>query len=103
MQFEIMTDTDKVTVYADVTKIEVEDIVASDEDEPVESYFRTIRFVTSAGEAIEVFCKAYGSKNALRLHRVKELKPVKKPKLDDWLEPEVYTGTTDEDTEQKSD
>jgi hypothetical protein len=98
-----MTDKDKVTVYADVAKIEVEDIVASDEEEPAESYFRTIRFVTSYGEAIEVFCKAYDSKNALRLHRVKELKPVKKPKLETWLEPKVYTGTIAEEMEQESD
>ena len=90
MQFQIMTEKDKVTVYADVTKIEVEDIVASDEEEPVESYFRTIRFVTDAGEAIEVFCNASDNKNTLRLHRVKELKPVKKPQRETWLTPEVY-------------
>jgi hypothetical protein len=86
MQFQIMTDKDKVTVYADVTKIEVEDIVASDEEEPVVSYCRTIRFVTCDGEAIEVFCNAFDSKNTLRLHRVKELKPGEKPQLDNWLE-----------------
>ncbi len=103
MQFHIMTDKDKVTVYADIAKIEVADIVPSDAEEPAESYFRTIRFVTSAGEAIEVFCKAYDSKNILRLHRVKELKPVKKPKQDNWLEPKVYIGTTGENTEQESD
>jgi hypothetical protein len=103
MQFHMQTNKDKVTVSADVTKIEVADIVASDEEEPVESYFRTIRFVTSGGEAIEVFGKAFDNKNTLRLHRIKELKPVKKPKQEIWLEPEVYTGTTGEDTEQESD
>ncbi len=60
MQCHIRTDKDLVTVHADVTKIEVEDIVETD------------------------------VKQTLRLHRVKELKPVKKPKLDNWLEPEVY-------------
>jgi hypothetical protein len=78
MQFEIMTDTDKVTVYADVTKIEVEDIVASDEDEPVESYCRTIRFAGYNGEAIEVFCTAFEEK-VLWVNRVRELKPVATP------------------------
>jgi hypothetical protein len=34
MQFQIRTDKDTVTVYADVTRIEVEDIVNPDEDEP---------------------------------------------------------------------
>ena len=61
-----------------------------------------IRFVTSSDEAIEVLCKAYNAME-LHLHRVKELKPVKKPKLDNWLEPKVYTGTVGEETEQESD
>ena len=94
MQFQIRTEKDTVTVYADVTRIEVEDIVSPDEDDPEEHYFRTIRFVDYNGEAIEVFCSVYDDKNALRLHRVKELKPVKKPKVRDWLlEPEVYKPT----------
>jgi hypothetical protein len=86
MQFHIQTDKDKVTVLAEVAKIEVEDIL-SPEDSDLS--FRRIRFVTSFGEAIEVLCDAYNPKE-LRLHRVKELKPVKKPKLADWLEPTVY-------------
>jgi hypothetical protein len=101
MQFQISTDKDTVTVHADVVKIEVEDIIGPDEDDIDEQYFRTIRFVSYSGESIEVFCDTFDDKNALRLHRVKELKPVKKPKLDNWLEPEVYTGTVDE--EQESD
>src|ERR671923_2994367 len=91
MQFQIRTEKDTVTVYADVARIEVEDIVSPSEDDPDEHYFRTIRFVSYSGEAIEVFCDTFDDKNALRLHRVKELKPVKKPKDRDWLlEPEVY-------------
>jgi hypothetical protein len=94
MQFQISTEKDTVTVYADVTRIEVEDIVSPGEDDPDEHYFRTIRFVGYSGESIEVFCDAYDNKNVLRLHRVKELKPVKKPKVRDWLlEPEVYKPT----------
>ena len=42
MQFHIATDKDIVTVHADVTKIEVEDIVPPDEDDPAEQYFRTV-------------------------------------------------------------
>ena len=94
MQFHISTEKDTVTVYADVTRIEVEDIVSLGEDDPDEHYFRTIRFIGYRGESIEVFCDAFDNKNALRLHRVKELKPVKKPKVRDWqLEPEVYKPT----------
>ena len=100
MQLHIQTEKEKVVVVAEVAKIEVADMLAPDAGS--ELFFRSIRFVTSSGEAIEVLCKAYNAQE-LRLHRVKVLKPVKKPKLDDWLEPEVYTGTTDEDTEQKSD
>jgi hypothetical protein len=101
MQFQISTDKDIVTVHADVTRIEVEDIVSPGADDPDEHYFRTIRFVNSSGEAIEVFCSAYDNKNVLRLHQVKKLTPVKKRKACDWL---VYTGdTSDESEEQKSD
>jgi hypothetical protein len=89
MQFHISTEKDLVTVHADVTRIEVEDIVSSGEDDPDEHFFRTIRFVGHYGEAIEVFCSAYDVKQTLRLHRVKELKPVKKPKGVDWLEQAV--------------
>ena len=90
MHVHIETEKNKILIDAAVTKIEVEDIVTTGEDDPDEHYFRTIRFVTYNGEAIEVFCKGFEDKNALRLHRVKELKPVKKPKHDTWLTPEVY-------------
>jgi hypothetical protein len=94
MQFHMQTEKEKVLVVAEVAKIEVEDMLSPEEGE--ELYFRRVRFVTSGGEAIEVLCKAYNAAE-VRLHRVKELKPVKKPKLDDWLKPEVYTGIVDEE------
>jgi hypothetical protein len=100
MQFHIQTDKERVLVLAEVAKIEVEDILSPEAGS--ELSFRRVRFVTSYGEAIEVLCNAYNP-TELRLHRVKKLKPVKKPKLDNWLKPEVYTGTTGEDTEQESD
>jgi hypothetical protein len=100
MQFHIQTDKDKVLVLAEVAKIEVEDILTPEVGS--ELYFRRVRFVTSYGEAIEVLCNAYNARE-LRLHRVKKLRPVKKPKGDNWLEPQVYTGDTSEDTEQESD
>jgi hypothetical protein len=103
MQFHISTEKDIVTVHADVTRIEVEDIVSPGEDDPDEHYFRTIRFVGYRGESIEVFCDAFDNKNVLRLHRVRELKPVQKPKEADWLTPKVYTGNPGADTEQESD
>ena len=59
MQFQIRTDKDTVLVYADVTKIVVEDIVKPSEDDIDDIYSRTIRFVGSNGEAIEVFCTAF--------------------------------------------
>jgi hypothetical protein len=97
MQFQIRTGKDTVTVYADVTKIEVEDIVGPDEDDLDEHYFRTIRFVGYYGESIEVFCSVHDNKNVLRLHRVKKLKPVKKPKEVNWLTPTVYKGSIDDE------
>ena len=100
MQFHISTEKDIVTVHAEVVKIEVEDMLTPDEGS--ELYFRTIRFVTSGGETITVLCKAYNA-TELRLHRVKALKPVKKPKMETWLEPKFYTGDISEDTEQESD
>jgi hypothetical protein len=100
MQFHIQTEKDKVLVLAEVAKIEVADILTPEVGD--ELYFRKVRFVTSSGEAIEVLCKAYNPQE-LRLHRVKKLKPVKKPKGDNWLEPEVYTGDVSEDTAQESD
>jgi hypothetical protein len=99
MQFHMQTDKDKVLVLAEVAKIEVEDILTPEAGS--ELYFRRVRFVTTFGEAIEVLCDAYNQKE-LRLHRVKKLRPVKKPKGDNWLTPEVYTGDPGEDTEQKS-
>ena len=83
MQLHLQTEKDKVLVVAEVAKIEVEDLLAPEAES--ELYFRRIRFVTSSDEAIEVLCKAYNAPE-LRLHRVKELKPVKKPKLENWLE-----------------
>jgi hypothetical protein len=41
----------------------------------------------------------YDNKNVLTLHRVKRLKPVKKPKETDWLEPKLYTGNLDDEDE----
>jgi hypothetical protein len=102
MQFQIMTDKDKVTVYADVTKIEVEDVVGPGEDSFDESYTRTIRFTGYDGEAIEVFCTAFEEK-VLWLNRVRELKPVEKPEEVNWLEPKVYKGNSEKTTEQESD
>jgi hypothetical protein len=96
MQFQIMTDKDKVMVYADVIKIEVEDVVGPGEDSLTESYSRTIRFTSHHGEAIEVFCTAFEEK-ALWLNRVRELKPVEKPEEVDWLEPKLYKGNVDDE------
>jgi hypothetical protein len=59
MQFQIRTERNTVTVYADVARIEVEDIVSPSEDDPDEHYFRTIRFIGYDGEAIEVFCSTF--------------------------------------------
>ncbi len=50
MQLHLQTEKDKVLIIAEVAKIEVEDMLSPDEGS--ELYFRTIRFVTSNGEAI---------------------------------------------------
>jgi hypothetical protein len=101
MQLHIATEKDTVTVHADVTRIEVEDSVSPDADDPDAHAFRTIRFVGHAGDAIEVRCRASANKNGLRLRRVKLLKPVNKPTPCHW---QVYTGdSSDESEEQESD
>jgi hypothetical protein len=89
MQFHISTDTDTVIVHAQVTRIEVENIGHPAEDATDDFYHRTIRFVGHDGEAIEVDCEGFEEKN-MHLRRVKELKPVQKPKVKDWLIPTVY-------------
>jgi hypothetical protein len=86
MQLHMQTEKEKVVVLAEVAKIEVEAVLSPEAGDDL--YFRRIRFVTSCGEGIEMVCDAY-NKNQLRIHRVKELEPVKKPKLDNWLTPEV--------------
>jgi hypothetical protein len=98
MQLHIRTEKDNVTVYADVVKIEVEDIIGPSDDDIDATCYRTIRFTNSDGESIEVFCNAPDEKG-LTLHRVKRLKPVEKPKGVDWLEPKVYTGNLDDEDE----
>jgi hypothetical protein len=88
MQFHISTDDkDTVTVHADETKIEVEDTIRPEDED--ERSFRTIRFVTHFGQAIEVFCTA-DNENQLTVHRVKKLQPVPKQESDDWLIPTPY-------------
>jgi hypothetical protein len=97
MQFHIQTEKDTVTVHAAVTRIEVEDSVGPDEDDPDAHAFRTIRFVGNAGDAIEVRCRASANKNMLTLHRVKRLRPIK-PKPCHW---QVYTGDTSDEPEEQ--
>jgi hypothetical protein len=98
MEMHMMTTEDKVLVYTDVTKIEVENIGNPEAGE--ETFFRKFRFVTNFGNVIELLCFAY-EKKKLGLHRVKKLKPVKKPKPCEW---QVYTGSiSDESEEQESD
>jgi hypothetical protein len=74
--------------YADVTKIEVEveDVVKPSEDDIDDTYYRTIRFVGFNGEAIEVFCAGFDNQS-VKLKRVKQLKPVPKPDVEEWLTP----------------
>ena len=61
MQLHIRTKKDTVTVYADVTKIEVEDVVGPGEDSLDESYTRTIRFTGAKGRQSK--CSARLSRN----------------------------------------
>jgi hypothetical protein len=89
MLFNIRTEQDKVVVDAHVKRIEVENIVGPSEDEMDDTYYRTIRFVGYDGEAIEVVCDGF-EEQSVHLRRAKELKPVKKPKVRDWLIPTVY-------------
>jgi hypothetical protein len=92
MQFHIRTETDKVIVCAEVTKIEIEDIGSPDVDD---FFCRIIRITGFDGEAIEVFCESPDAKR-LGFHRVKKLKPVRNiPRYDIWLTPRVYTGSLD--------
>ncbi len=96
--FHVRSDKDSVTVYADVVKIEVEDIISPDEDDIDDTCYRTIRFINAAGESIEVFCSASDEK-PLALHSVKPRKAVKRVKAADWLEPKLYPGNLDDEDE----
>jgi hypothetical protein len=98
MQFHISAGKDHVTVYADVVKIEVEDIISPSEDDIDDTCYRTIRFINSDGESIEVFCNA-PDEEALGLQSVKPRKAVKRVKASEWLEPELYTGNLDDEDE----
>jgi hypothetical protein len=98
MQFHILSDRDNVTVYAEVVKIEVEDIIGPSEDDIDETCYRTIRFINADGESIEVFCNASDEK-PLALHSVKPRKAVKRVKASEWLEPKLYTGNPDDEDE----
>jgi hypothetical protein len=98
MQFHISTNKDNVTVFADVVKIEVEDIMSPSEDDIDDTCYRTIRFMSADGESIEVFCNA-PDKKPLALHSVKPRKAVKRVKAAEWLEPKLYTGTLDDEDE----
>jgi hypothetical protein len=98
MQFHISTEKDTVTVHADIIKIEVEDIIGPDEDDIDDTCYRTIRFISSDGESIEVFCNASDEKPLL-LHRVRPRKAVKRLKEENWLEPKLYTGNVDDEDE----
>ena len=55
MQFHISTEKDIVTVHADVTRIEVEDIVGPDEDDPDEHYFRQFDLSATMGKQSRCF------------------------------------------------
>jgi hypothetical protein len=98
MQLHIRTEKDTVTVLAEVAKIEVEDVVGPSADSLDESYSRTIRFTGYHGQAIEVVCDAFEEKH-LWLNRVRELKPVEKPKEEDWLTPSVSTGNAEQESD----
>ncbi len=60
-----------------VTRIEVEKIIPSSEDDISETYFRTIRFTTHTGEILEVFCNSESEKE-LELVEVDQLGPVRR-------------------------
>jgi hypothetical protein len=98
MQFHISTDRNTVTVHADVVRIEVEEIIGPSDDDIDDTCYRTIRFISYDGEAIEVFCNASDEK-PLTLHRVKPRMAVERVKAADWLEPKLYTGNLDDEDE----
>jgi hypothetical protein len=69
-----------------VAKIEMDAISRPREDAIDYLYFRTIRFTTSDGEILEVFCEATDTED-LQPRDVPVLGPVKKPKPRNWLQP----------------
>jgi hypothetical protein len=86
MQLKIITDRDTTIIPVDVTKIEVEEMSITSEDEVVGNCYRTIRFVGFNGEALEVFCTGF-DEHSVMLHSVKQLKPVPKPDVKEGLTP----------------
>jgi hypothetical protein len=68
----------QVTLVLNVKKIEALSIRKSDwEDDPFDEYYRSLRFITSDGNAIEVSCSAYDEQD-LAIVEVAELLPLAK-------------------------
>jgi hypothetical protein len=87
MQIFLLSAAHQMRLSLGVAKIEVEAISRPSDGGIDFTYFRTIRFTTVDGEVLDVFCEAT-AKEDLKLLDVRVLRPVKKPKPRNWLEPQ---------------
>ncbi len=78
MQVSLWSADRQVTLVLKVTKIEVQATHKSDgDDDLVDVYYRSIRFVTLDGDVIDVSCSAY-EERALDIVEVATLLPINK-------------------------
>jgi hypothetical protein len=86
MQVSLWSADRQVTLPLKVIKIEAQAIHQSDGDDDLfDEYYRSIRFITLDGTALEVSCSAY-NEQALAIVEVTELPPLNKA---------GYQGTSD--------
>jgi hypothetical protein len=78
MQVSLWSADRQVTLPLKVTKIEAQTIHQSDGDDDLfDDYYRSIRFITLDGTALEVSCSAY-NEQALAIVEVATLLPLTK-------------------------
>src|SRR5437763_14310768 len=78
MQIALSSADRQVTLALTVKKIQAQRVLkSSGDDDLVDHYYRSIRFVTLNGDAVDVDCSAY-NEQALEIVEVAELLPRKK-------------------------
>jgi hypothetical protein len=78
MQLSMSSADRQVTIMLTVKQIQAQRVLkSSGDDDLVDHYYRSIRFVTLSGDVVDVDCSAY-NEQALAIVEVAELLPLKK-------------------------